>query len=177
MINITILANGKGVYSMNLSELLLEEFKDEAEKTKEALSRIPEGCLTFRPHEKSMSIGQLGLHIALLPGELTVYFSELIREVPTVPLPEASSVSEILDTFEHNRRITSGWLTEWGTEELFAEWQMKQNGEILMKGPRYTFIRSLVLNHWYHHRGQLTLYLRLLEVPVPGLYGSSADEE
>lgn len=161
---------------MAMTELLLEEFRQEIKMTQKVLSRIPENKLTWRPHPKSMSLGQLGLHIALIPGDLAEFFNELTREIPTVPLPEASSVEEILSTLSKSETTVINKFSDWGETGLEADWKMVDGEKILISAPRIMMVRSTLLNHWYHHRGQLTVYLRLIDVPVPAVYGSSADE-
>ncbi|WP_408006412.1 DinB family protein [Pseudalkalibacillus sp. A8] len=161
---------------MKLQVVLIDEFKNELEMTRNVLKRIPEDKLTWCPHPKSMSVGQLGLHTAVIPGKLAELFSELERAIPTVPLPEPASLDEILLALEKSKRVGMDHLSQWGEEDLEAEWRMTDGKNTLMAAPRLAMVRSLMLNHWYHHRGQLTVYLRLLDVPVPAVYGPSADE-
>ncbi|WP_035712520.1 DinB family protein [Salibacterium aidingense] len=161
----------------SLNELLIQEFSEEAASTRQVLERVPEEKLSWAPHEKSMTLGQLTLHIAILPDRLTEYFSELTRNAPDVPLPEAESAAQILTELEQSEAAVMEKIEEWSEEELMAEWKMVEQEQTLLSGPRYYMIRSILLNHWYHHRGQLTVYLRLLDIPVPAVYGSSADEK
>lgn len=162
---------------MNMQQELIQEFKNETDMTRKILNRIPADKLTWRPHSKSMSLGQLALHIAEIPGKLAEFFDELTREVPTVPLQEASSLEEILSALEESEKVAAAKLSNWDDDDLQAEWTMTSGDQPVMAAPRLTMVRSLMLNHWYHHRGQLIVYLRLLDVPVPGAYGSSADEQ
>ncbi|MFB5661172.1 DinB family protein [Alteribacillus sp. HJP-4] len=157
--------------------MLKEELVNEAESTRKVLERLPEERLSWTPHEKSMTLGQLALHVAILPGELSEFFRELSREVPEVPLEEAESTKEILKRFEESVTKAEEILTSWSEKDLAAEWRMTHEGKTIMSGPRYSMVRTIMLNHWYHHRAQLTVYLRLLDVPVPGIYGPSADEQ
>src|SRR5687768_481900 len=161
---------------MNLSERLLAEFTQEVGSTRRVLDRVPEDRLTWKPHPKSMSLGQLAMHIAGVPGGVTSLLRELVAEVPVVPLTEATSRAEILDTLEWSVVTVTNALTTWGDEGLLAEWRMTQQGKTLLTMPRIEMVRSIVLNHWYHHRGELIVYLRLLDVPIPAIYGPSADE-
>ncbi|GAE30263.1 DinB family protein [Alkalihalobacillus hemicellulosilyticus] len=161
---------------MNLQKTYVEEFKREIAMTRDSLKRIPEDKLSWKPHEKSMSLGQLALHIALIPGQLTQLFSELEREVPNVPLHEARSIDQLLHALDENEEIARNHLMNWNAEELEADWSMVDGGQILLTEPRWVMIRSLMFNHLYHHRGQLTVYLRLLNISVPAIYGASADE-
>ncbi|MFA9456644.1 DinB family protein [Halalkalibacter sp. AB-rgal2] len=161
---------------MNLQKTFIEEYKREMDMTRETLKRIPEDKLSWKPHEKSMTLGQLGLHIALIPGRLSELFSKLKREVPTVPLGEPESITQLLNALEESEIIAMKHLTIWNEEQLEADWSMVDGEQILMTEPRWVMIRSLMFNHLYHHRGQLTVYLRLLNISVPAIYGASADE-
>ncbi|GGD59998.1 DinB family protein [Paenibacillus nasutitermitis] len=161
---------------MNMTDILIAELKGEAEATRRILERVPTDKLSWKPHEKSMSLGMLALHIAGLPGGLAEFLNEPIREVPVIPLPEAASLSEILSTFDHYRIIAENMLLAWGEAGLTETWKLTHKGVAIMEVPRIEVVRTLMFNHWYHHRGQLTVYLRLLEVPVPSIYGPTADE-
>lgn len=161
---------------MTVVQDLLEELRREASSTRRVMERIPEACLTWKPHAKSMSLGQLALHTAGLPGGLAVMLNAPAREVPIVPLPEAVSVSEILAELEEQLAIAEKTLCTWGDDGLRETFRWTAQGEVILESSRLEQVRSVLLNHWYHHRGQLTVYLRLLEVPVPGIYGPSADE-
>ena len=161
---------------MTLSERLIAEFTQEVESTRRVLDRVPEDRLTWKPHPKSMSLGQLAMHVAGVPGGVTSLLRELVAEVPIVPLTEATSRAEILNTLEWSVVTVTNALTAWGDEGLNADWRMTLNGKTLLAMPRIEMVRSTVLNHWYHHRGELIVYLRLLDVPIPAIYGPSADE-
>lgn len=161
---------------MSTVQDLLKELRREALSTRRVLERIPEACLAWKPHAKSMSLGQLALHTAGLPGMLAALLNAPAQEVPTVPLPEAVSVSEILTMLEEQVAAAEDILSSWGDEILRETFKWTLQGAVLIETPRFEQVRSVLLNHWYHHRGQLTVYLRLLDVPVPGIYGPSADE-
>jgi uncharacterized damage-inducible protein DinB len=156
---------------------LAEEFA--AELTREALTtrRVPESQLGWRPHPKSMTLGQLAFHIAILPRAIAELLTDLDAEVPRVPLPEGVPVAEMLATLKESVPFAAEKLAAWGDEGLDANWRMTREGKTLLEMPRKMMVRSVMLNHWYHHRGQLTVYLRLLEVPLPSIYGPSADEQ
>jgi uncharacterized damage-inducible protein DinB len=161
---------------MNLSEPLMAEFNTEVASTRRVLDRVPEDRLTWKPHPKSMSLGQLALHVAGVPGGVTTLLRELVAEVPIVPLTEATSREEILNALDWSVVTVTNALTTWGDDGLLAEWRMTLNGQTLLAMPRIEMVRSTVLNHWYHHRGELIVYLRLLDVPIPAIYRPSADE-
>ncbi|MES2304565.1 MAG: DinB family protein [Gemmatimonadota bacterium] len=161
---------------MQLHERLIAEFTQEVGSTKRVLERVPEEKLSWKPHPKSMSLGQLAMHVANVPGGVATLASQLVAEVPVVPLHEATSREELFAVLEQSAATAINFLNEWGDAGLDAEWRMTMNGQTLLTMPRYQMIRSIMLNHWYHHRGELIVYLRLLDVPVPGIYGPSADE-
>src|SRR5580692_1152661 len=151
---------------MSLGEALLMEFDQEAQTTKRVLERVPDDKLTWKPHPKSFSLGQLALHIASGPGQIVAAAAQDTAEAPNFSQPEATSRQEVLETFSKsmaNARLTSTW-------------RLVRNGKPMMEIPRIAFLRSILMNHTYHHRGQLSVYLRMLEVPVPSIYGPSADE-
>jgi uncharacterized damage-inducible protein DinB len=161
---------------MKIHEVLIGELTQESQATRRLLERVPEDGLSWRPHAKSMSLGQLALHIAQLPRAIADLLSPSETEVGDVPLPEASSRQELLDTLESGVVYATERLREWGDEGLKVRWRMMGGGEPLMEMPRVAGVRAIMLNHAYHHRGQLTVYLRMLEVPLPATYGSSADD-
>jgi uncharacterized damage-inducible protein DinB len=161
---------------MNLATTFIDELTREAATTRRVLERVPEDKLSWRPHAKSMSLGQMALHIAQTPGMV----AELIAESRTAPPPfqqaEAASRNEILSTLDQSVEGAKAKLTTWGDQGLMQEWKLEIEGNPVMVAPRVGMVRSIMLNHWYHHRGQLLVYLRLLDVPVPSVYGPSADE-
>ena len=159
-----------------ISESLIAELSQEAGSTRRVLERVPEKKLSWKPHPKSLSLGQLAHHVAFLPGAIAELASELRREAPVVPRPEAKSVAELLATLEKSVETARAKLASWNDGALMQTWTMTVNGRTVMQVPRIGIIRSIMLNHWYHHRGQLSVYLRELGVPVPSIYGPSADE-
>jgi uncharacterized damage-inducible protein DinB len=161
---------------MTHTESLLAELTRETEATRRLLERIPEDRLAWAPHPKSMSLGQLGLHVAGLTGGVATLIDPPSAEVPTVPLPAASSVAEILAALDASVAVAAARIADWGDDGLRATWTMTQAGSPVLQLPRGEMVRSILLNHWYHHRGQLTVYLRLLGVALPQIYGPTADE-
>ncbi|HUF30518.1 MAG TPA: DinB family protein [Gemmatimonadaceae bacterium] len=155
---------------------LIAELVQEATTTRRVLTRVPESHLGWRPHARSRSLGQLAMHIAIVPGALAVLLSELNREVPRFDDPVPTSLDQILSAHDEGLRAATTQLADWDGDDLAAEWRMTQNGNTIMAMPRLAMVRSVMFNHLYHHRGQLTVYLRLLDVPVPSVYGPSADE-
>lgn len=162
---------------MRMTDVIVAELTEEAATTRRVLERVPEEKLSWAPHPKSMSLGQLALHVAMIPGALAELLSEPTREMPTVPRPEATSRAEILSALDDSVAVANAKLSAWGDEDLLAEWRLTVGGDTVLARPRMAVVRAIMLNHWYHHRGQLLVYLRLLEVPVPAVYGPSADED
>jgi uncharacterized damage-inducible protein DinB len=161
---------------MKLAESILMELDQEAQTTKRVLDRIPDDKLAWRPHPKSFSLGQLALHIASVPGGVTTIAMQDTSEVPNFTQPEAKSRQEILDTFSKSLESAKGNLNKMNDARMAATWTLTRSGKVVMSAPRAAFLRSVLLNHVYHHRGQLSVYLRMLDVPVPSIYGPSADD-
>ncbi|SFB04190.1 Uncharacterized damage-inducible protein DinB (forms a four-helix bundle) [Cohnella sp. OV330] len=161
---------------MSLIKLLKEELHREAASTRRLIEIIPEASLAWRPHAKSMSLGQLALHLAGLSEAVAAMLASSSHEVPTVPLPEAESVPEILALLERSTAAAAGKIREWSDDDLQQPFSWTLGGKAIASTSRYEQVRSTLLNHCYHHRGQLTVYLRVLDVPIPGIYGPSADE-
>ncbi|MEC0177131.1 DinB family protein [Paenibacillus favisporus] len=160
---------------MNMIEDWIRELKRETESTRLLLERLPEDKLSWRPHPKSMSLGQLALHAAGVPGGLAQLLDEAVSEAPVVPLPEPTTRKEVLEALEWSVSLAESKLREWGEDGLRNSWKLVSNGETILEAPRIDMARTLMFNHVYHHRGQLTVYLRLLGISVPGMYGPSAD--
>lgn len=154
---------------------LIGELTREAAVTRTVLERVPEDRLTWRPHPKSMSLGELAMHIAVLPLGIAELLDELVREIPDVPRIEAKSREELLAALDRSLATATGKLWEWGDRGLGDTWRMTSEGRTLIESSRLEVVRGLMLNHWYHHRGQLTVYLRLLDVALPPVYGPTAD--
>ena len=125
---------------------------------------------------KAFSLGQLALHIAAAPPNLATAIAQDSFEVPNFSQAEAKSRKEVLDTFSTGIESAKGTLRKMDDAKITSMWSLTKNGKVVMSVPRIGFIRSIMLNHIYHHRGQLSVYLRMLDVPVPSIYGPSADE-
>ena len=163
---------------MAIAEMILMELEEEAKVTQRVLERIPEDRLSWRPHGKSLSLGQLGLHIAR-QGSLAEIACKEVHEIPVQVQqnpPEAKSRKEILDTFAQGIAGARQTLAKADDAFLSATWTGQVNGKSVLSVPRAAFLRMIMLNHIYHHRGQLSVYLRMLNVAVPSIYGPSADE-
>ncbi len=155
---------------------LLSEMEQEFISTKNLLEILPEEELNFKPHEKSMSLGQLAFHVATIAGRnLNFAKNGQVETIVIVEHPVPNSKSEILESFEKSTEIVQSLLTEEGTNWLQNNWKLTRGGEVIAEMPTYAFIRTFVLNHWYHHRGQLSTYLRILGKELPSIYGPTAD--
>ena len=161
---------------MKLADTLLMELDQEAQTTKRVLDRIPEDKLSWKPHPRAFSLGQLALHIASVPASVTAAAVPDTMEAPNFSQPEPKSRQEVLDTFSKSLESAKDTLKKMDDTRLTSMWSLTKNGKVLMSVPRIGFIRSILMNHNYHHRGQLSVYLRMLNVPVPSIYGPSADE-
>ncbi|SRR5713226_1035925 len=161
---------------MRLVDSILMELDQEAQTTKRVLDRIPEDKLAWKPHPRSYSLGQLALHVASTPGSVAALAVPDSMEAPNFSQPEAKSRQEVLDTFSKSLESAKETLKKMDDARLMSKWTLTKNGKVLMSVPRIGFIRSILMNHNYHHRGQLSVYLRMLDVPVPSIYGPSADE-
>ena len=163
---------------MALIDGLLQELEHEAKTTRRVLERVPDGQLTWRPHPKARTLGELALHVAMVPGGVAeLGASSSPAQAPkfgTDPSPKGSS--ELIPALDQSIAKAKSVLGGMDDATLTATWQMMNGDRELFAIPRVAFLRSIMLNHWYHHRGQLTVYLRELGVPVPSIYGPSADE-
>jgi uncharacterized damage-inducible protein DinB len=162
---------------MSMTAALLQEFENEAGTTRRVLERIPADKLAWKPHPKSMSLGQLALHVATVPGNVAELAArDTIPEPPTFVQPEAATASELVPSLTASVAKAKQALGGFDDARMGAMWRLQSGGKDILAMPRVAFVRAIMLNHWYHHRGQLSVYLRELNVPVPSIYGPSADE-
>ncbi len=162
---------------MSLAESLLAEFETQAPVTRRFLERLPENKLTWKPHEKSMSAGQLALHIALAPGGVIRGAQQNPAQAPDFRnYPQPSNLQEILERFEESIASVKSTLPQFDDADMRETWRLMQGDRELTAMPRGQFLRDILLNHSYQHRGQFSVYLRLLNVAVPASWGPSADE-
>ena len=162
---------------MPMVDALLPEFDHEMTTTRKVLERVPEDKFEWKPHAKSFSLGALAAHVAALPtwGAEALAKSEVDiagGQPPAAP----PSKAELMATFDGNVATTRAALTGKTDGELMATWTLKRGDKAIFSMPKANVLRSFVLSHLIHHRGQLSVYLRLLDVPVPSIYGPSADE-
>ena len=163
---------------MSICETLAAELQQEAKTTRRILERVPEGSFDWKPHEKSMSLGRLAGHVAELPSLIVPALTqdELNFASGTYQPFVPSSTAELLEKFDRNIAVATEALQKQPDERMGDAWRLASGEQTLFKGPRVVALRGLTLNHVVHHRGQLSVYLRLLDVPVPSIYGPSADE-
>ena len=161
---------------MSMTAALLQEFETEAGTTRRVLERIPSDKLAWKPHPKSMSLGVLGLHVAASPGVICGWANEDVTQFKGEPSPTPASTDEILAAHDASVLKSKDILGKLGDEGLKGMWSAKVGNNTLMTMPKAALVRAIVMNHWIHHRGQLSVYLRLLDVAVPSIYGPSADE-
>ncbi|MBI1764085.1 MAG: DinB family protein [Acidobacteria bacterium] len=166
---------------MAIKEALLPEFDQEMATTRKVLERLPTDKLEWTPHPRSMAMGRLGTHVGTLYDWMIKTLTLDSFDVAPVDgepyrLPDFSSTAAIVERFEALGKAARAALAEASDEHLMQPWSLLQGGQTLFTMPRLVVLRSFVFNHLIHHRGQLSLYLRLNDVPVPAIYGPSADE-
>jgi uncharacterized damage-inducible protein DinB len=161
-----------------MCQAMLGEVQQEAATTRRVLERIPENKLSWQPHKKSMTIGQLALHLAQVPGGIAKISQadEFDASTASFGAKQPESMGEIFAAHDESIRATEDCLKALTQEKANATWHLKMGTKEVLAMPRAVLLRSIMLNHWYHHRGQLSVYLRLLDVPLPSIYGPSADE-
>jgi uncharacterized damage-inducible protein DinB len=166
---------------MPLNQALLPEYDQEMANTRKTLERVPEDKFDWKPHQKSFSMGALATHLATLPswGVITIQKESFDVAPEGEPPPRAelaTSVEDLLQRFDQNVASTREALAAASDEELLKSWTLLKGGRAIFSLPRIAALRSFVMNHNIHHRAQLGVYLRLNDVPVPSIYGPSADE-
>lgn len=166
---------------MSIAQSMLPEFDQEMAGTRKTLERLPADKFDFRPHEKSFSMIGLATHIANMLGWGATTIKEASFDVAPVGAPPykeepAKSVAELLEKFDKGAAEFRAALAEASDEQMMQNWSLLAGGNALFTMPRVAVLRGMIMNHIIHHRAQLTVYLRMNDVPVPPLYGPSADE-
>ena len=162
---------------MKMIDGLLAELEQEAATTSRVLERIPQAHLSWRPHPKSMSLGQLALHVATVPGNVAeLAAKDTIPNPPNFTQPEAATAAELVPSLAASVSKAKQVLGGFDDARMGAMWRLQRDGKEILAMPRVALVRTIMLNHWYHHRGQLLVYLRLLNQSVPSVYGPTADE-
>jgi uncharacterized damage-inducible protein DinB len=162
---------------MPIAQELLAEFETQAPLTRKFLERLPEDKLTWKPHPKSMTAGQLAYHLAFVPGGIAKFVGNNPAQAPkSFDFPQPASRAEILKTFDDSVATVRSELSMYDDRAMDETWRMLAGEREVMAAPRRSFVRDIMLNHWYQHRGQFCVYLRMLNVAVPSTWGPSADE-
>jgi len=156
----------------------LSEMEKESAATRRLLERVPGDKLDWQPHPKSMPLGRLAYHVATAPQDFAKFMKNDTFDSKEIDHTARvmTSVDELLPAFEEAMRTTHDLLSTWDEKKAQSTWTFTHNGQAVIKAPRAEVFRQFSLNHWYHHRAQLGVYLRLLDIPVPMTYGPSADE-
>lgn len=167
---------------MALKDALLPEFDLEMASTRKMLERVPEDAFDWKPHAKSMTLGRLATHLAQIPiwgsrALTTEAFDFAPPSGAPAPVPQLPSRAAILALFDENVAGTRAALAQAADAEMGKPWSLLRGGSVVFTMPRIAVLRSMLFSHSIHHRGQLSVYLRLRDVPVPGMYGPSADEK
>jgi uncharacterized damage-inducible protein DinB len=156
---------------------MIHELEQEAKTTRALLELVPSDKLFWKPHQRLMSLGQLALHVATLPGNVSTMASgegfDVTKASFTPPQPETKE--QILAAFEESVSNANKVLEGWDQNKAAAPWKLSKGDQTVFTIPRMGVIRTILLNHWYHHRGQLTVFLRLLDLSLPVTYGRSGD--
>ncbi len=166
---------------MKLNEFLLAELNREVDRSRRALEQVPEGKYDWKPHEKSMIFGYLADMVATIPSWIALQVTKNDLDVAPAdgstmkqePKKTSAALVQALDKTAADARAALEKTTD---EHLNTPWQLKARGNVVQEGPRYAMIQDTI-NHWAHHRGQMTVYLRLMGAKVPALYGPSADDK
>jgi uncharacterized damage-inducible protein DinB len=163
---------------MSFSEILLSEYDHEMASTRKILAAMPEENFGWKPHEKSMTLGRLASHVAEMPSwaEGTLTTEKLVIGPDFKPF-NAATKPEILEFFDKSVAAGRAALAAASDEDLSKNWELEFGGHVIISMPRTAVLRTMVMNHMIHHRGQLSVYLRLNEAPCPGMYGPSADDK
>ena len=165
---------------MAIKDALLPEFDHEMGATRRVLERVPAADLAWKPHEKSFSLGQLASHVSNLPNWMSMTFDADSLDLATIGddarPKQPTEVGPILQWFDDKVKAARAKLDAQTDQTMLSPWTLKQAGQTLFTMPKVAVVRSFVMNHMIHHRGQLTVYLRLRNVPLPALYGPTADE-
>ena len=161
---------------------MLPDFDHETATTRTLLERVPSDRVDWKPHGKSMSLGELAMHIAHIPlwASVTLERTEFDTNPPDGPgitTPPYQSPARLLQSYDENVRVARALVQRMTDGEFMVQWTLKNGGRPVFSMPRVSVFRSFVMNHAIHHRGQLSVYLRLLDVPLPNIYGPTADTE
>ena len=167
----------EAVASQSIALSMLKEFEIQAPITRKFLDRLPAEKLTWKPHEKSMTAGQLAFHLATVPGGIVKLAEDNPRQArEKFEFPQPASREEILKALDESIATVRSQLPKFDDAAMKERWRLMRGDRELFSQPRGEFIRDVMLSHWYQHRGQFSVYLRILNVAVPASWGPSADE-
>lgn len=159
------------------AELLFPDFTAEHAATRRLLERVPAGQGEWRPHERSRTLAQLATHVAELPNRgVSILTTDELDAATRAPLVPLSTAAELLAMHDANVARLDAALVHADLAMLSADWVLRRGDQVLIRGPRRVLLRTVMMSHLIHHRAQLGVYFRLLGVPVPGMYGPSADD-
>jgi uncharacterized damage-inducible protein DinB len=162
----------------SIAQSMLAEFETQVPFTLRFIERLPEDKLTWKPHEKSMTAGQLAFHLATVPGAIVQFVEETPRQARSeFVFPQPASRDEILKAFDASVATVREKLPTFDDAYMHEMWRLVRGDRELLAMPRMDFLRNIMLSHWYQHRGQFGVYLRLLNIAVPSTWGPSADEK
>ncbi len=162
---------------MPAADMFIQELEQEAVTTRRVLERVPNEKLSWRPHHKARTLGELAMHVAVVPGAVAELFGgPTPAQVPQFQDPPLKDTADLLPALEESLTKAKKVLNGLDEAALNETWRMMHGDKELFALPRAALLRSIMLNHWYHHRGQLSVYLKQLDVPIPSIYGPSADE-
>jgi uncharacterized damage-inducible protein DinB len=160
-----------------IADAIIQEMEHEGATARRVLERVPEDKWDWQPHAKSMTLGRLANHVAMIPGDIAGWAAADGIDFANMPSSkDATTLEELLAAHEASLSKAKAFLDGMDDAAAMGMWTGRMNDQVLMQMPRVAVVRNVMLNHWYHHRGQLSVYLRLLDVPVPSIYGPSADE-
>jgi uncharacterized damage-inducible protein DinB len=162
---------------MSLAQSMLTEFEVQASNTRRFLERLPEEKLMWAPHQKSLTAGQLAYHLATVPGAVVRFVQNNPAQAPKeFKFPQPASLEETLSAFDESVSTVRDLLPKLTDAAMQETWRMVAGEREVLAQPRCLFLRDVMLSHWYQHRGQFSVYLRLLDIAVPATWGPSADE-
>jgi uncharacterized damage-inducible protein DinB len=164
------------VVTESIAQSLLAEFVIQAPITRRFLERLPDDKLTWKPHDRSLTAGQLAYHLASVPGGICRFVQNNPAQAPGFNFPQPASREEVLKTFDESIATVREILPTYDDGAMQETWHLVAGDKELMAQPRGLFIRDVMLSHWYQHRGQFSVYLRMLNIPVPASWGPSGDE-
>ena len=162
---------------MAATDSFIQELEHEAATTRRVLERVPADKLSWRPHHKARTLGELAMHVAVVPGAVGEFFGgPSPAQVPQFQDPPLNDAAELMPALEDSLAKAKKVLGNTDDAKLNETFRLMNGDKEIFAMPRAALFRAIMLNHWYHHRGQLSVYLKQLDVPIPSIYGPSADE-